>query len=167
MRAAIKVPQLHPFLNSAVILDISNGLVETAKILVQADCVCEKAFVEKNWKSPTSYSVYLDIESPPYRGQILFHFTTKTVVELCKKIVTTNKENSAPEEELLDCVGELSNQAYGIAKSKLNIDGCSFKMTTPHPIKTEKIAVLESKFPSIVVPFKLFGELCYIQPVLL
>lgn len=165
MSAAIKVPQLHPFLNSAVILDISNGMFETTETMAQVACVCEKSFVENKWKSPTTFSVLLDIESPPYRGQILFHFSEKSLKGIYNIIVGIGE--SPPEEDLLDCLGELSNQAYGIAKSKLNIDGYSFKMTMPNPIRTEKIAVQESKFPSIVVPFLLFNEHCYIQLILL
>ena len=134
--------------------------------MAQVACVCEKSFVENKWKSPTSYSVFLDIESPPYRGQILFHFSEKPLIEIYKAMLGI--EGDVPSEaELLDCLGELSNQAYGVAKGKLNIDGYSFKMTMPHPLRTEKIVVLESKYPSIVVPFKLFSELCYIQLVLL
>lgn len=166
MSAAIKVPQLHPFLNSAVILDISNGIFETTQTMAQVACVCEKSFVENKWKSPTAFSVFLDIESAPYRGQILFHFSAQSLLELYKKIINMEGEN-IPEEDLLDCLGEVSNQAYSVAKGKLNIDGYSFKMTMPHPIRTDKIAVLESKYPSIIVPFKLFNERCYIQLVLL
>ena len=166
MSTALKVPQLHPFLNSAVILDISNGIFETTKTMASAGCVCEKSFVEKRWKSPTSFSVYLDIESDPYKGQILFHFANKALTELYKKIVSMDDVNT-PDAELLDCLGEVCNQAYGVAKRNLNLDGYSFQMTSPHPIMTQQIASLESKFPSIVVPFKLFDELCYIQLVIL
>ncbi len=74
---------------------------------------------------------------------------------------------NTPDAELLDCLGEVCNQAYGVAKRNLNLDGYSFQMTSPHPIMTQQIASLESKFPSIVVPFKLFDELCYIQLVIL
>ena len=166
MSAAIKVPQLHPFLNSSVILDISNGMFETTEAMAQVVCICEKSFVENKWKSPTTYSVRLDVESLPYRGQILFHFSAKSLSEIYKVIVQI--EGDIPTaEDLLDCLGEVSNQAFGVAKGKLNKDGYSFKMTMPQPILTEQLVIPDSKYPSIVVPFKLFEELCYIQLVLL
>lgn len=166
MSAAIKVPQLHPFLNSSVILDISNGMFETTEAMARVVCVCEKSFVENKWKSPTTYSVCLDIESPPYRGQILFHFSAKSLREFYKAIVEIAGEVPTTA-DLLDCLGEVSNQAYGLAKGKLNADGYSFKMSMPKPVLTEQLVIPDSKFPSIVVPFKLFEELCYIQLVLL
>ena len=166
MSAALKVPQLHPFLNSSVILDISNGIFETTAAMAQVVCICEKSFVENKWKSPTPYSVFLDIESPPYRGRILFHFSEKSLSEIYKVIVKI--EGDVPTSaDLLDCLGEISNQAYGVAKGKLNVDGYSFNMTMPHPILTAELLIVESKYPSIVVPFKLYDELCYIQLVLL
>lgn len=166
MSAAIKVPQLHPFLNSSVILDISNGIFETTEAMARVVCICEKSFVENKWKSPTAYSVRLDIESPPHRGQILFHFAEKSLSEIYKVIVQVEGETPT-KSDLLDCLGEVSNQAYGVAKGKLNEDGYSFKMTLPQPILTSELVVPDSKFPSIVVPFKLYDELCYIQLVLL
>lgn len=166
MSAAIKVPQLHPFLNSSVILDISNGIFETTETMAKVICVCEKSFVENKWKSPTTFSVRLVIESPPYHGQILFHFSEKSLAAIYKVLV--NIEGEIPtSEDLLDCLGEVSNQAYGVAKGKLNEDGYSFQMTLPQPVLTSDLVVPDSKYPSIVVPFKVYDELCYIQLVLL
>ena len=168
MNVANKVQQLHPFLNSAVILDISNGVFETAQTVASVACICEKSFVEKKWKAPAlnAFAVLFDIESAEHKGQIIFYFTKKSLQELYMKIVGI-KEEITLDENLLDCLGEVCNQAYGVAKTKLNRAGYAFIMTLPQPILTEELAVKESKYPAIVVPFKLFDERCYIQLVIL
>lgn len=156
---------IHPFMNSTVLISLSDSVVETLRVMVQATTKIEKAFVEKNWQSPTDISVTLDLQSPPDKGQIRFHFTGEVLVVFCKRMLF---EDVGPDSrEALDCSGELSNMFFGFAKAKLNENGFNFKLSIPEPRKTRDLPVIESKISNVIIPFKVMNETCFIQIVVL
>lgn len=165
MGVASKISSLHPFMNSAVIINISNGVVETLQTMAQISSLFEKSFVEKKWKSPSEISVYIDLESPPYSGQVRFHFSRKVLADLCK--IMMNEEIAPDSPEVIDCLGELANICYGYAKAKLNAQGYSLRMSLPRPSKTEDLPPAVSAYPHIIIPFKVLDDTCYIEIVIL
>ena len=157
--------QTHPLMNSAVLLSLSGSVVETIRVMAQAATKFDRAFVEKNWQSPTDVSVIVDLQSPPDRGQIRFHFTGEVLVAFCKKMLF---EDVGPDsQEALDCSGELSNMFYGFAKAKLNDKGFNFNLSIPEPRKTKNLPELNSKVSNVIIPFRVMNETCYIQIVVL
>lgn len=164
MSTAPKISQEHPFLNREVILNFSNGVVETLQTMAGVSSSFEKAFVEKNWKAKNDVSVYLDLKSEPYTGQIRFHFSKYALATLFEKMAGQKIEPDSP--EIVDCLGEISNMCYGYAKAKLNEKGFTLKMTTPHPGKTSELPDVISPHPHIVIPFKVCDQLCHIQIVI-
>ncbi len=152
-------------MNSSVLLCLSGSVVETIRVMAQAATKFERAFVEKNWQSPTDVSVIVDLQSAPDKGQIRFHFTGEVLVAFCKKMLF---EDVGPEsQEALDCSGELSNMFFGFAKAKLNDSGYNFKLSIPEPRKTKNLPALNSKVSNVIIPFKVMNETCYIQIVVL
>src|SRR4051812_23046865 len=107
MSTAPKITHEHPFLNREVILSFSNGVTETLNSMAGVASTFEKGYVEKNWKAQGEISVFLDLQSPPFTGQIRFHFSKEALVQLYKKMVD---ENATPNSsEVVDCLGEISN----------------------------------------------------------
>lgn len=162
--SAVKISPEHPFLNREVILNLSNGVIETLQTMAGVESHFEKAFVEKNWKPAGEYSVYLNLESEQYTGQIAFHFSKQALASLYEKMLGTKIDPESA--EIVDCMGELSNMCYGYAKGKLNEKGFALKMTLPHPGKTKDLPNVVSQHPHIVIPFKIFTENCFIQVVI-
>lgn len=152
-------------LNDSVVISLSHGVEETLLAMAQVTGIFEKSFMQDNWKSPCELSVYLEIESLPAKGQIRFHFSQQVLCELYKKMM--NEEAAPSLDEVVDCLGEFSNVCYGAAKSKLNRVGYSLGMALPHPGKTDDLPNVSSSYPHIVIPFKIFNEICYIQIVIL
>lgn len=164
MSTAAKIPAEHPFLDRDVILNFSNGVAETLQIMAGVGSVFEKGFVEKNWKAQNDISVFLDLKSEPYTGQIRFHFNKFVLAKLFEKMLgqTINPDSR----EVLDCLGEISNMCYGYAKAKLNEKGFQLKMTIPHPSPTENLPEVFSRHPHIIIPFKVFDQQCHIQIII-
>lgn len=156
---------LHPLMNSEVIENISNGVELTLKAMAQVSGLFEKSYVEKNWKAPTEVSVYIELDSPPCCGQVRFHFSRNVLRQLHKLIM--NEDVSADSDEVLDCVGEISNICYGYAKSKLNLQGYRLQMALPHPSKTEDLPQVISEHPHIIIPFRVLNETCFVEIVIL
>lgn len=144
-------------------INLPSGVDETIHKMANAECVFEKSFVDKNWNPPKGYSVLLDIQSPPSRGQIRFHFSHQVLAKLYQNIMneTTNPDGS----QVIDCLAEISNVTYGLTKIKLNQEGFNLNMALPYAGKTEDIPVTSGN--KTVIPFKVYGETCFIEVVIL
>jgi|GEM_PF-3303745 len=164
MSTAPKIAEAHPFLNREVILNFSNGVAETLQTMAGFTISFEKGFVEKNWKAKNDISVYLDLKSPPYTGQIRFHFNKTVLVALFEKMLGQTVDPNS--NEILDCLGEISNMCYGYAKAKLNEKGFALQMTIPHPSATTDLPEVFSRHPHIVIPFKVLEQACQIQIII-
>lgn len=156
----------HPVLENELMINLSNGVDETLQTMARVSSIFERSFSDKNWKSPSSeYSVYLDIQSLPSKGQIRFHFTYNALAELYKSMLG---DNDTPDRaQVVDVLGEISNVCYGLAKGRLNREGYSLGMSLPHPGKTVDLPEVFSDRPNMIIPFKVFNETCYIQIVIL
>ena len=67
-------------------INLSNGVDETIHKMANAECVFEKTFTNKDWSPPKGYSVLLEIQSPPSKGQIRFHFPTLYFLSFIKTL---------------------------------------------------------------------------------
>lgn len=164
MSTAAKLSQEHPFLNREVIMNFSNGVAETLQTMAGVPSSFEKGFVEKNWKPVNEISVFLDLKSEPYTGQIRFHFDRVVLAKLFEKMLGQTIDPQS--KEVLDCVGEISNMCYGYAKGKLNEKGFQLQMTIPHPCPTKDLPAAASEHPHIIIPFKVFDHKCHIEIII-
>lgn len=155
----------HTILENELMLNLSSGVDETLRTMAQVSSIFEPSFSGINWVAPCEYSVYLDISSPPTVGQIRLHFSFNALVGLYKGMI--GDTNPPDIKEVIDILGEISNVSYGLAKGKLNREGYSLGMSLPHPGKTSDLPLLESERPSMIIPFNVFNETCYIQLVIL
>ena len=144
-------------------INLSNGVDETIHKMANAECVFEKTFTNKDWSPPKGYSVLLEIQSPPSKGQIRFHFPHIVLSKLYQNIMneTTNPNGS----QVMDCLAEISNVTYGLTKIKLNQEGFNLNMALPFAGKTEDIPGTPGN--KTVIPFKVFDETCFIEVVIL
>lgn len=152
-------------LDDNLLINLSDGVDEALQKMAKVECVFEKAFTAANWTPPVGLSVFLDVESPPSRGQIRFHFSHDSLAKLYNNIMelVTVPDQS----QVLDCLGEISNVTYGLAKIKMNERGFALNMALPHSGKTEDLPNLEVARTKTVIPFKIFDQVCYIEILVL
>lgn len=161
---APKIDLTHPFMNRDVILNLSNGMTTTLKLMAQIDAHFEKPYASTDWKSPKEISVFLVLDTDAYKGQVLFHFDKA----VAKKIIENMIGSSVPEDspEILDGVGEISNIFYGAAKTKLKEAGFDLNMTIPQPCWTKDLPEMVTKSLSMIIPFKVEDKDCFVEIVL-
>ncbi len=164
MNSVKKFEPVHPFLNRDVILNLSNGVVETIETMAGVKSTFDKPFVEKNWKPTNDISVFLNLNSSLFKGRIYFHFNKLALVHLYEKIMGETVD--ADSVEIIDCLGEISNICYGFAKAKLNDKGLKFQMSIPQPCKTVDLEPIESSKPHIIIPLVVHNYACQIQIVI-
>lgn len=154
----------HPFMEGQVILNIGNGIVETLRMMAEVEATFERPFAVKNWVSPTDVSVFLRLDSGDHRGLLQFHFNKNTAKLIIDKM--TDSDIALDSDELLDGVGEISNIFYGAAKTKLNQIGFNLKMTIPKACWTKNLPLSTTETTCMLIPFKVLGELCYVEIII-
>ncbi len=164
MSATNKIETTHPFLNSKVLLSLSNGISETLKMMTGLKCTFDKPFANVNWKTTFEVSVMLQLKSPPFTGQIRLHFDRKCIVLLYEKF--SGQAVAESSDDLLDCVGELSNMCYGFAKTKLNEVGMKLNMSIPKAMNAADLPEAFSSHPNLILPYKIEDHACVIQLIM-
>ena len=164
MTAVRKIPAQHPFIDPAVILNVSNGVTETLQVMAKITADFQKPFIASNWRAPTDFSVHLTLNSDPYRGRIQFHFNKNIIKQIIKNML--DEGAATDDESLLDCIGEITNMFYGAAKTKLNASGFNLSMTIPKPCLTQKLPQATHETTCMVIPFKVDAEVCYIEIII-
>lgn len=164
MSAAPKINPDHPFLNRDVIMNLSNGMTNTLKVMANIEAHFEKPFSDINWSSPKEISVFLTLNTVLFKGQVLFHFDKNIAKKIIENMVGSTVEEDSP--EILDGVGEISNIFYGAAKTKLKDVGYDLNMTIPQPCWTKDLPEMLNKTAGMIIPFKIDGIDCFAQIVL-
>jgi chemotaxis protein CheX len=164
MSTAKKIDLGHPFMDSSVILNLANGINTTLKTMTDLVATFDKPFVGENWKSPTEFSVILELSVDPFKGILLFHFD-KTVAQSIIEKLTGSAIDSVNNTEILDGIGEVSNMFYGTAKTKLNEIGFKLKMSVPKPLVTSELPAPVGDFKNMIIPFKILNKSCFVEIV--
>jgi chemotaxis protein CheX len=159
--AAPKITSDHPFMNRDVIMNLSNGMSTTLKLMANIDTQFEKPFSDKAWSSPKEISVLLSLDSDFFKGQIVFHFDKHVAKKIIENMIGSQVAEDSP--EILDGVGEISNIFYGAAKTKLKESGFNLQLTIPQPLWTKDLPVPIQKSIVMVIPFKVENKDCFVE----
>ena len=164
MNTAKKIDMRHPFMDSAVILNLANGINTTLKTMTDLVATFDKPYVGANWKSPTEFSVILELSVDPFKGILFFHFDKSVAQSIIEKL-TGSAIDSSNNTEILDGIGEVSNMFYGTAKTKLNESGFKLKMSVPKPCLTKDLPESVGDFKNMIIPFKILSKNCFVEIV--
>lgn len=165
MSIAVKLSPQHPFLQRDVIMTLANGLAESLKTMSSLEPHFEKPFVARNWRTTSEVSVYLTLDSAPYKGRLFFHYQKSAAKEILEKM--TGSEVAPDSDEILDGMGELSNIIFGSVKTKLNTLGFTLLMTVPKPCWSKELPISISDSICMVIPFTVGGVICYVEITIL
>ncbi len=160
MIAKLTPKEFHPFFDSDVFEGFSTGIEKTLKQMAEIDIDFDPTFETLDWKPPTEYSVFLNVESEPHRGQIRFHFERKTTLEIIKKLTGLELDS---DEDIIDGLGEIANMFYGTTKTKLNNMGFKFKMSLPQPYLTKNLPDFQNSQRNVILPINIFNEKFYAE----
>jgi chemotaxis protein CheX len=163
MSVAIKQSD-HPFMNRDIILNLTNGMTTTLKLMANVDAHFEKPFANSKWKSPKEISVFLVLNTDSYQGQLQFHFDIMVAKKIIENMVGAEVDENSP--EILDGVGEISNIFYGAAKTKLKELGLDLNMTIPQPCWTKDLPEHVGQSIKMIIPFKVEDKECFVEIIL-
>jgi len=161
---ALKIKSEHPFMNRDIILNLSNGMSTTLKLMSNIDAHFEKPFTDNTWKSPKEISVFLVLNTAAYKGKIQFHFDILIAKKIIENMVGSSIDENSP--EILDGVGEISNIFYGAAKTKLKELGLDLNMSIPEPCWTKDLPETVGLLTRMIIPFKIENKDCFVEVIL-
>lgn len=149
-----------PLFKENVINAICAGVQETLSMMAQVQAVFEKPTIETTWKTQGDVTGIIDFETTTFRGCLYIHFNSAVLIKLYNTMVGESQTAVSP--EVIDCIGEISNMAYGVAKGKLDPLQLNFSMSLPKAMKTSELSRLPTT-PHLLIPFKVYDQKCLLE----
>jgi CheY-specific phosphatase CheX len=137
-----------------------TGLKETLTMMAKVECSFEKPSIEFMWKTEGDISGVVDFDTTEFKGSIYIHFPASVLIQIYNHMV--GESYTEANSEVLDCIGEISNMAYGVAKGKLDPLQLKFSMSLPKPYKTPDLRRLPA-VPHLLIPFRVFDKRCLLE----
>ncbi len=150
----------NPLFKENVINALCVGLQETLAMMAQVNISFDKPSIEVLWKTVGDVSGVIDFETKDFRGSIYISFSKPVLIKLYNQMVGESQTQLTP--EVIDCIGEISNMAYGVAKGKLDPLQLKFTMSLPKSVKTKELKRLPT-VPHLLIPFKVYDDKCSLE----
>lgn len=161
MSAPIKIldPHFVSLFQQNVVNSVCEGLQETLKMMNDIEVTFEKSSFETSWKTQGEASGIIDFEAEKFKGSLYIHFPFDVLVKLYNQMIGENHTEFS--DEIMNCIGEISNMAYGVAKTKLDRFQFKLSMSIPKVSKTKDLKRIPS--PHFLIPFKIHDQLCHLE----
>ena len=149
----------NPLIKENVINAICVGVQDTLSMMAQVQATFEKPTIEMVWKNHGDVTGVINFETTDFRGSLYIHFPSEVLIKLYNTMVGENLTSVSP--EVVDCIGEISNMAYGVAKGKLDPLHLNFSMSLPKSMKTADLKRMPS--PHLLIPFRVYDKKCVLE----
>lgn len=152
----------HFFYNENFTSAIRFSVNETLEKMCKLSCDYQPTFVAQKWAAVAHCSASVEMVSEDKQALLQLHFTDTAIMN-----IMSNMFGRAPlqmNNEVLDCVGSLTDVVYGRMRSLLKDQGYQFQMAIPKMFFTGKVS--QPRGPEvrhIVIPFKVANSLCFAQ----
>lgn len=153
----------NPLFKENVINAICVGLQETLSMMAQVQAKFEKPSIEMIWKTKGDVTGVIDFETTNFRGSLYIHFPSEVLIKIYNTMVGESQTTVTP--EVIDCIGEISNMAYGVAKGKLDPLKLNFSMSLPKALKTPELKRIAAT-PHLLIPFIVYDKTCLLEVTL-
>jgi CheY-specific phosphatase CheX len=150
----------NPLFQENVINALCVGLQETITMMAQVKITFGKPSIELSWKTTGDVSGVVEFETKDFRGSVYIHFPGDVLIKLYNQMVGESLTTVSP--EVVDCIGEISNMAYGVAKGKLDPLQLKFTMSLPKTFKTTDLNRLAT-VPHLLIPFNAYDKECQLE----
>ncbi len=158
-KAATPTSDNNPLFKEHVINAICVGVQDTLGMMAQVKAAFEKPTIEMTWKTKGDVTGVIDFETSAFRGSLYIHFPSDVLIKLYNTMVGENLTAVSP--EVVDCIGEISNMAYGVAKGKLDPLKLNFSMSIPKSMKTTELKRMPA--PHLLIPFRVYEQRCVLE----
>lgn len=149
----------NPLFKENVINAICVGVQDTLSMMAQVQAKFDKPSIEMTWKNHGDVTGVINFETTDFRGSLYIHFPSEVLIKLYNTMVGETLTTVSP--EVVDCIGEISNMAYGVAKGKLDPLKLNFSMSLPKSMKTSELKRMPA--PHLLIPFNVYDKKCVLE----
>lgn len=153
MSNEIKTEIIRPFLESTL---------NVLKTMAFIDAKPGKPFMKKGHEPKGDVSGIIGMASSTISGSMAIVFSKSSVLQIVSSML--GEEYKEVNQDVLDCVGELTNMISGGARAGLAKLNMKFEMAIPSMIQGEgHVVEHKTQGPIIVIPFELESGTFYIE----
>lgn len=151
MSAAIAIQ--NPLFDKKLIGAFVDSVIKTVSMMTQTEITCGKPFIEKEFQMRGDIAGIVGMVAPPMRGSLAISFPKEAIFLIIENML--GEKHTEVNNEVGDCVGELTNMIYGTAKTALNQLGYNFEMAIPTVIRGQFVMTKVQPGATLVIPFDL------------
>ncbi len=148
---APKLENLNPLVDKRFMNAFVDGVQKTLGLMAQTQVKIGNPYIEKEFKSKGDVAGMVGMVAGNMKGTLTIGFTKEAVVEILKNML--GEEYKEINSEVIDAVGEMTNQVYGAAKTTLNQLGYSFEMAIPTVVQGKFVISRIHNGATLVLPF--------------
>ncbi len=149
----IRTDAIRPFLEATL-----NVLKTMAFIEAKPD----KPYLKKEGGPHGDVTGLIGMAGQEVSGSMALVFTNSTILQIASAML--GEEFTEVNQDVLDCVGELTNMISGGARAGLAKLGMRFEMAIPNMIKgSNHLVEHKTKAPIVIIPFEIDSGTFYIE----
>lgn len=158
------INRMRSFFDEPVGVAFSNALKQTVEMYFGHVPARSKPQIGQHMKLPYQVAGLIRFTSHEVDGAMVIAFREKTICQIYGSMVGEDNV-TAITSEVEDCVGELANTVYGLAKAPLVDKGYQFPMGRPEVVRD--VDAIVGPYKSLELPFHFDGDkdLCLILVV--
>lgn len=147
---------------SEVIRPFLESTINVLKTMAFIDCKPGKPFVKKGKEPRGDVTGLIGLASPTISGSMALVFSEDSILEIVSGML--GEKFSEVNDDVLDCVGELTNMISGGARAGLAKLNMKFEMAIPTMIQgAHHLVEHKTKGAVIVIPFTIESGTFYIE----
>ncbi len=149
-------------IRSEIIRPFLESTINVLKTMAFVDCKPGKPFIKKGPEPRGDVTGLIGMASATVSGSMALVFSTDAILQIVSGML--GEEFSEVNEDVLDCVGELTNMISGGARAGLAKLNMKFDMALPTMIQgAHHIVEHKTKSAVVVIPFNIEKGTFYIE----
>lgn len=129
-----------------------NAIIEILETMAEISPNPGRPFIKKNDNSKGDVSGIIGMAGYRLQGAFAISFQRACIFDVVERML--GEPVSRINEDVIDCVGEITNMVSGVARAELSNLGHEYGMATPTVICSDEHSITQAtKEPVVVMPF--------------
>ncbi len=148
---AEKLANGNPLLDKRFINAFVEGVIKTLSLMASTEVTVGKPSIDSQFKAKGDVAGMIGMIAGSLKGTMSISFQKESIFYIIDNML--GEKHTEVSQGVLDCVGELTNQIYGSAKTTLNQMGYAFDMAIPSVIHGTFVISKHHNGATLVIPF--------------
>ncbi|MBU0553047.1 chemotaxis protein CheX [Myxococcota bacterium] len=139
-------------LNAVFVNAFLNAIIEILETMASLTPTPGKPFIKKQDNSRGDISGIIGMAGHRLQGAFAISFQRRCIFDVVERML--GEPVTRINDDVIDCVGEITNMVSGVARANLSTQGHEYGMATPTVICSDDHTIAQAtKEPVVVMPF--------------